>query len=124
MATIDALDDDEEFERIEMAALTLSMQLWRTISNRARRRQIDWMVAHRGWESAAMFASYSCQIHYLGLGPLEQAPCHCKSADDPRPIGEGEEGGTKLLHKMEALGISRWCPDPLRAISEVEASAA
>jgi hypothetical protein len=68
------------------------------------------------WQKVAEFAASLCQSKALGLRPWENPPCHAHV--DPM----GGDGSVKLLAKMEKAGISRWHPDPLRALEEANAA--
>ncbi len=64
-------------------------------------------------------AAYSAQIHSLSLRPWEEPPC----VQDPHVPLRGSPAELKamrLLRQMLAAGISRWHPDPLKALAEAE----
>ena len=95
--------------RNDRAALKLALEQAR--AEPGREEQIGRMLREDGWEEAATFASYHCQIDALRLKPWEQPPCHVDE-DDP---GEDKEA-QQLLREMLALGVSRYHPDPMAAI--------
>lgn len=73
-----------------------------------RAEQLRAKLQDETWLEVAQFASYCVQRRSLGLRPWEFAPC---SAD------EGEAGPAgDLLRQMLAAGLSRYEPDPLRAL--------
>ena len=68
------------------------------------------------WQEVAEFAASLCQRKALDLAPWENPPCHAHI--DPM----GGDGSVQLLEKMEAAGISRFHPDPLRALEQANAA--
>jgi hypothetical protein len=78
--------------------------------------QIDRKLAEEPWDEVAKFAAYNCQIRALKLKPWEDPPC-CGDVD-----GDGAEEAAALLRKMLAAGISRWEPNPPRALAAAKAT--
>ena len=73
-----------------------------------RAEQLRAKLQDETWESVAQFASYCVQRRSLGLRPWEFSPCSAH---------EGEAGpAADLLRRMLRAGISRYEPDPLRAL--------
>ena len=68
------------------------------------------------WQEVAEFAAALCQRDALNLTPWEDPPCRA------HVDAMGGDGSVKLLAKMEAAGISRWHPDPLRALEQANAN--
>jgi hypothetical protein len=97
--------------RHDRAALKLAVEQARA-EDAGRDEQIRRMLRDDGWEEAATFAAYHCQIHALHLKPWEEPPC---AADEGGP-DERDKEAQRLLRQMLALGVSRWHPDPLAAI--------
>jgi hypothetical protein len=77
--------------------------------------QVRSMLADRSrsWRSVAEFCASHRQIETLNLEPWESPPCRIDLAGD---IGENEEDGAELLQRMLRAGISRFDPDPVRAL--------
>ena len=82
------------------------------------------MMQSGDWTATARFASYSCQCDALHLQPHQTPPSELNDdyhpADDYDP-GLGRREAHRLLQKMRGLGVSKYHPDPLAAIAEVEA---
>jgi hypothetical protein len=76
-----------------------------------RVEQIDRKLAEEPWEEVARFASYNCQIRALKLRPWEDPPCY-------GDIDRAQDRAAELLRKMLAAGISRWEPNPTKALRE------
>jgi hypothetical protein len=92
----------------------------------AARMQIeDKLASGEPWEDVGAFCSYSCQCRNLRLPPWLPTPSRVDedlghapgwSATDPATVA--------LLKRMLAAGISRYHPDPLKALAEADIDAA
>jgi len=60
--------------------------------------------------------SYSCQRCNLKIKPWESPPLYGDVAPN-----DNHSGGRVLLERLQALNLSRYEPDPLKAIAEAEA---
>ena len=89
-----------------------------------RTEQVESMLDD-GWLEAAPFFSYASQCDTLGLC-AEIAPCQI---DDPDATLAGPNDdawcwgaheGARLLRQMPALGVSKYHPDPLKAIEHAK----
>jgi hypothetical protein len=67
-----------------------------------------------GWEEAAQAAAYHCQIEALNLKPRQEPPC-VADEDDP---DERDKQAQALLRRLLAAGLSRYEPNPLKALSK------
>lgn len=76
----------------------------------------EWIFEPQPWQEVAEFAAALCQRDALNLTPWEDPPCRA------HVDAMGGDGSVKLLAKMEAAGISRWHPDPLRALEQANAN--
>ena len=94
----------------DRAALTLALEQARR--DRGRAEQLDDMLTERSWIEVATFAASCCQIASLCLKPWETPPCHVE-VDGTEPESRAAR---ELLREMLARGVSRWHPDPVRAI--------
>jgi hypothetical protein len=110
--------------RIDRAALELAMELAREDAGLAE--QVESMLSDgRPWERVATHATECQQERNLRLKPWQPAPCNRRVevglGDDPA-LGEksGWRAASVLLERMLELKISRWHPDPMRAIAEKE----
>ena len=92
-----------------------------------RGEQLDSKLAEEGWEATARFAAVCCQSRTLNLQPWEMSPAQI---DDPYdridlflrdPFGyAGYFVAARLLRQMLQVGVSKWHPDPIRAIEEAK----
>jgi hypothetical protein len=67
------------------------------------------------FDSVAYRAAGWCQYHALGLMPWQTAPCRILPDGERRSV---DEGGRLLLQRLLDAGLSRFEPDPLRALAE------
>jgi hypothetical protein len=108
-------------DAIDRDALTRALAACRAESA-ARAQQIFDMLSSRPWETVAKFASYSSQIESLGLPPWQDPPCYARLCNLAKPFGDprGERESAEILRRMISNNLSRFEPDPLRAIAEAE----
>jgi len=85
------------------------------------RALIDALIARDGLEEAGQTAAYHCQCQSLRLKPWQPPPMHAE------PRTDGPDDGTmghcvaeQLLYRMLSLGLSRFEPDPIKAIERIE----
>ena len=64
------------------------------------------------WDLVADMASHCCQYRGLALKPWQCSP---SSVDENDP-DERDKDAQKLLRKMLAAGVSRFDPNPLKAL--------
>jgi hypothetical protein len=62
------------------------------------------------------FDAYGAQIDALHLEPWQDPPCVIDLDD----VDENNEQGAALLRRMLAAGVSRYDPDPMRALERAE----
>jgi|RhiMetdeSRZDD1v2_1073273.scaffolds.fasta_scaffold499287_2 hypothetical protein len=91
-------------------ALERCMELAQRDSERAE--QLRSMLGDQPWEEVAEFAAHLCQYRALGLKPWQSPP---SSVDEDDP-DERDKRAQQLLRKMLAAGVSRYEPDPLKAL--------
>jgi hypothetical protein len=101
----------------DMRALQDAVALSRA-SGQVRSEQITGMFDQREWFAVATFCAFDSQKRTLGAKQWEPVPMHVADPDNPKP---GEEDAAPLLGEMLARGISRYHPDPRRALAEAEA---
>jgi hypothetical protein len=106
--------DDEALERALAAAL--ARQRASDVPRRDGLTQIEDMLRDRPRREVCEFASYSMQVHNLGLRPWQSPPCH----GDSYPGHDGHAAGAALLQRLLAAGLSRFEPDPIAALERVE----
>jgi hypothetical protein len=107
----------------DRAALKLAMDVCR------QRWQGDSPTGWGSWEDNAKVAASCMQASNLHLPPWQISPAKIINPDDPdeglredQPgnATDGRHEAAVLLKRMLALGVSRWHPDPMRAIEEAE----
>jgi hypothetical protein len=110
----------------DMEAWTLAIEMARAADPR-RREQLDSMLAKgRPFAEVGKLAAYGCQFRSLHARPWATVPCSLLEDVDV-VLARGDDGdphgdyvAAVLLAKMRAAGISRWHPDPERALREAE----
>jgi hypothetical protein len=92
-------------------------------------RQIEDMLARRPWHEVGSFASYSCQDKALQLKPWQTPPCWLRTDADvraaaaaPLPDLGGQRAAATLVRQLLSYGLSRYEPDPIRAIERASAA--
>lgn len=68
------------------------------------------------WFEVAHFAAYWCQCHALGLKPWQPPPLY---GHLPKPNNEHAKAAA-LLKRMIDSGLSKFEPDPLKALRDIE----
>jgi hypothetical protein len=107
-------------------ALRRALEMARAGSEEER-EHIDRVLAEDGWQRAAETAAYHCQDDALRLKPWQPPPAWIRNLQ--RDLATGDDGirgryaAAKLVQRLLARGLSRFEPDPLRALAEVEAAA-
>jgi hypothetical protein len=103
-------------------ALTRALVMARQDPMRAE--QLDRKLANgESWDEVAFFATLCVQASALHLKPWQCPPCDSNNEIDP---SEGVLYGNRpdevaLLQRMLAAGLSRYEPDPMKALAEIEA---
>jgi hypothetical protein len=116
-----------EINEADRNALTRAFETARR--DPAERRRVDgWLAAGRSWEDVAGSAACHCQHTALGLKPWQLPPVSPTIAnhlDNALLVRYGDPSGAReaaeIIKKLLALGLSKFEPDPLAAISEAEA---
>ena len=109
--------------RRDRAAMKLAIAQMRAESAAARER-VERVLRVEGFESAAQTAAYHCQFRALRLKPWMCPPAWAADEIDARPNTFGNRPDeVALLKRMLAAGLSRFHPDPMRALAEAEAKA-
>jgi len=105
------MDGHADLNAVDRDALERAMQIAQRDPLRAQ--QLQSKLKDEAWVAVAEFAAYSCQIEALNLKPWETPPCHADE-DDP---DERNKNAQHFLRKMLAAGVSRYDPDPLKALA-------
>ena len=94
---------------VDKDALTRAMKICAEESP-SRADQLRWKLENDLWENVARFAAYCCQTQSMNLAPWEDPPCCADIKGGP---------AFEYLQRMLDAGLSRWEPNPSRALSEV-----
>lgn len=92
-----------------------------------RAEQLDRKLASGAkWDEVAFLAALCVQSNALHLKPWQCPPCDTNDEIDP---SQGVLYGNRpdevaLLQRMLRAGVSRFHPDPMKALAEAEAKAA
>jgi hypothetical protein len=106
------MDGRADLDAVDRDALERAMQIAQRDPLRAQ--QLQSKLDDEAWVAVAEFAVYSCQIDALSLKPWETPPCHADEDDsDPQ-----DKAAQHLLRRMLAAKISRFDPDPLKALRQ------
>jgi hypothetical protein len=110
----------------DRAAMRRAIALTRA-EDEPRCRQVDAKLASEPWEEVGGFCAYHCQMRALGLAPWQRPPC---LIEDPEAVlrasddgFSGKHNAARLLRQMRKLHISKYDPDPPKAIAAAEAKA-
>lgn len=100
---------------VDRAALESCVKIARR--DRERRKLIDDKLASgETWDSVAFSACYGVQFAALRLKPWESPPCVVDEDGFERdPIAQ------TILRQMLGAGVSRYDPDPLKALARARA---
>jgi hypothetical protein len=88
------------------------------------RDQVAAMLQAQPWEQVGAFAAGVCQVRSLQLKPWECPPCDTANVKEPSDNYGSRPGEVALLRKMLSFGLSRYDPNPLKALAAAEAKPA
>jgi hypothetical protein len=107
-------------KQIDRAAMQLAIDQMRAEGGNAR-AQIEDKLATESFAEAGQTAAYHGQCKALRLRPWQPPPMYAQPrADGPDDGIMGHRAAELLLQRMLAAGLSRFEPDPLKAIERVE----
>ena len=111
------MDDVVKSNAVDRDALERAMQIAQRDPLRAE--QLQKKLEDEPWREVAEFAAYCCQIDALSLKPWQDPPVNIdEDADEPNnPARVSNTAARKLLRRMLAAGVSRFEPDPLKALA-------
>jgi hypothetical protein len=130
--------DLTDTDRADIAALQLALDL--TLADdppsQGRVDQVRSMLQEESPWRVAKFCSYYQQMRRLELAPWKQPPCWIHTRENAEAIlakgpfiaaddsgaDTSDCGPARLTLDMIALGVSRWHPDPVRAVAEARRS--
>ena len=107
-------------EAHDRRAMELAIEMARADSE-TQRREIDDRLRTQPWQQVAEFAVWRCQDRSLKLSPWDCPPCRTKDVEDPSDDWGCRPNEVALLRRMLTAGVSRFHPDPMRAIEANEA---
>jgi hypothetical protein len=88
--------------------------------DRGRRAQVERMLEEDGWFRAAGFCVYCCQMELVRPRLWQPIPSDITDIEGTLAKGDDGLGGSYraalLLKRMLAAGLSRYEPDPVRAL--------
>ena len=109
---------------LDREALERALEQERQMSSSADRVHLDEQLKCRGWFSVAEDAAYICQRKNLQLKLWQPVPFYI--TDIAGTIAKGDDGisgdyrAALLLKRMLAAGLSRYEPDPVRALARAK----
>jgi hypothetical protein len=107
-------------KRVDRDAMRRAIKLAKAQSP-ARCRQIEGKLANDSFEEVGRFAAYCCQCAVLGLRPWMPPPMSAEIyPNEDRFAGDGRRAAHALLQRLLQNNLSRFEPDPLRALRKVE----
>jgi hypothetical protein len=106
----------------DQEALTAAIAMMR--ADPEQRELLDHVLANQSEQEAGLWAVGSLQVKNLHLKGWEAPPYDTSNVKDPSDHYGCRPNEVALLRKMLSLGISRYDPDPLRAIERVERESA
>jgi hypothetical protein len=113
-----------EFSEIDRDAFRRAIEIVRANADEARREQIDDKLATEEWEEVGEFAAYAAQCASLKLKPWQSPPIWIRDLEGalklPPDDHRGERNAAELLKRLLDSGLSRYEPDPLRALARTE----
>jgi hypothetical protein len=104
-------DDDYDLDDDDRDALTRAIDVAGKEPGRAE--QLTDMLKSQPWEEVASFAARCAQDRELNLYPWQQPPCR---VDEDDVDGDEDDAARALLRRMLAAGLSRYEPEPLKAL--------
>jgi hypothetical protein len=78
------------------------------------------MLEEKPFTEVGAWAAGVLQVRNLRLKPWQAAPSSTANVENPRDVYGVRPVEVALLRKMLGLGLSRYEPDPLKAIERVE----
>jgi hypothetical protein len=113
-------------------AWTLAIAMLRQSGEPVWVNNIEGMLESRGFEEAGRWASSQMQFLSLRSKPWLKLPCNLDDAEVERILAAGDNGNdfhgkyaaAVLARRMQRHNISKWHPDPKRALTEAERNAA
>ena len=111
---------------VDREALERAIEIARNSGEPGRREQIDRLMEKEGWFAAADFCCYCCQRELIRPRLCQPTPADIDPADIETIIARGDDApngnftAAKLLKRMLRADLSRYEPDPVRALAEAK----
>jgi hypothetical protein len=118
-----------KLSRIDREALTRALEIVRNRPEKedpGRREQVDHLMKHEGWFTAADFCCYCCQSEVIRPRLWQPIPADIDPADIETILARGDDGlggeyaAARVLRRMLRAGLSRYEPEPLKALAEAK----
>ena len=115
--------------RIDREALSRALEIVRNRPEKedpGRREQVDHLMKHEGWFTAADFCCYCCQSELIRPRLWQPIPADIDPADIETILARGDDGlggeyaAARVLKRMLRAGLSRYEPEPLKALAEAK----
>ena len=113
-----------KLSRIDREALTRALEIVRNRPEKedpGRREQVDHLMKHEGWFTAADFCCYCCQSELIRPRLWQPTPRDITDIEGTLAKGDDGLGGSYraalLLKRMLAAGLSRYEPRPVEALA-------
>ena len=117
----------KRLSRIDREALERAIEIVRNRKNDpGRREQVDHLMKHEGWFTAADFCCYCCQSELIRPRLWQPIPADIDPADIETILARGDDGlggeyaAARVLKRMLRAGLSRYEPEPLKALAEAK----
>jgi hypothetical protein len=118
-----------KLSRIDREALSRALEIVRNRPEKedpGRREQVDHLMKHEGWFTAADFCCYCCQSELIRPRLWQPIPADIDPADIETILARGDDGlggeyaAARVLKRMLRAGLSRYEPEPLKALAEAK----
>jgi hypothetical protein len=115
---IEALPD---LDPVDAEAFTRAIELYRGLG-RDRSEQVDHWLRCDGWLQAARYCAANCQKSLIRPRLWLELPMYVEPSDIEGIIARGPDRGgeyqaAKILRKLLRAGLSRFEPEPLKALA-------
>ena len=118
-----------KLSRIDREALSRALEIVRNRPEKedpGRREQVDHLMKHEGWFTVADFCCYCCQSELIRPRLWQPIPADIDPADIETILARGDDGlggeyaAARVLRRMLRAGLSRYEPEPLKALAEAK----
>jgi hypothetical protein len=116
-----------KLNQVDVEALTRAIELYRNLKEPGRAEQVAHLLKTESWFSVADHCACGLQRRSLKIKMWQSPPAEIDPGAIETIIARGDDnlGGdyaaAKLLRRMLKAGLSRYEPDPIRALAEAKA---